>query len=85
MDLVSLTSPSLLENCLKRTPQFERLPSMAAIADSSEQSSIDIKMQPQSPRIEKTPPITSAPTKNKLKRSDIVLFFEADGGKKRKL
>ena len=85
MDLVSPTSPTLFENCTKKAPQFKRLPSMAAIADSSEQSSTDITMQRQSPLIEETPPITYAPTKNKLKRSDRVLFYEDDAGKHQKL
>ena len=85
IDLVSPTSPSLFENCTKKTPQFKRLPRMAAIADSSEQSSTDITMQRHSPLIEETPPITYAPTKNKLKRSDRVLFYEDDAGKHRKL
>ena len=85
MNLVSPTSPSLFENCTKKTPQFNRLPSMAAIADSSEQSSIDITMQHQSPIIEKTPQIAYARTKNKLTRSDRVLFYEDDAGKQRKL
>ena len=59
---------------------------MAAIADSSENSNIDITMQRQSPLIEETPPITYAPTKkNKLKGSDRVLFYEDYAGKKRKL
>ena len=66
MDLVSPTSPSLFENCTKKTPQFKRLPSMAAIADSSEQSSTDITMQRQSPLIEETAPITYAPTKKQI-------------------
>ena len=57
---------------------------MAAIADSSEQSSIDVTMQCQSPLIEKTPPITYAPTKDKLKRCDRILFYKDDACKQRK-
>ena len=39
---------------------------MAAIADSSEQSSLDIIMQRQSPRIKETPTIAYAPTKKQI-------------------
>ena len=85
MNLLSPTSPSLFENCTKKSPQFKHLPSMAAIVDSSENSSIDVTMQCQSPLIEETPPITYAPTENNLKRSDRVLFYEDYAGKKRKL
>ena len=85
LDLVSPASRSLFENCTKKTPQFKRLTSMAAIADSSEQSSLDIIIQRQSPRIVETPTIANAPTKNKLKLSDRVLFFEDDAGEQQKL
>ena len=85
MDIVSPTSPSLFDNCTQKTPQFKRLQSMSTIADSSEESTIDIPMQRLSPLNEETPPITYAPAKKKLKRSDRVLFYEDDAGKKRKL
>ena len=58
---------------------------MSTIADSSEESTIDIPMQRLSPLNEETPPITYAPAKKKLKRTDRVLFYEDDAGKKRKL
>ena len=81
-DLVSSTSPSLIENCTKKTPIFQRLPIMAAITDSSEQSILDITIQSHSPLIEETPQITHAPTKSKLKRTERVLFYEFDAATK---
>ena len=85
MDIVSPTSPPLFDNCTKKTPQFKRLQRMSTIADSSEESTIDIPMQRLSPLNKETPPITYAPAKKKLKRSDRTLFYEDDAGKKRKL
>ena len=65
MEIVSPTSPSLFDNCTQKTPQFKRLQSMSTIADSSEESTIDIPMQRLSPLNEETPPITYAPGKKK--------------------
>ena len=58
---------------------------MSTIADCSEERTIDIQMQRQTPLHEETPPIAYAPAKTKLKRSNKVLFYEDDAGKNRKL
>ena len=57
---------------------------MAAFTDSSELSSLNIMIQSLTSLIEETPPITYAPTKSKLKRTERVLFYEFDAGKQQK-
>ena len=58
MDMISPTSLFLFESCTQKTPQFKPLQSMSSIADISEECTIDIPNQRQSPLNEETPPIT---------------------------